>query len=206
MWIALALLVILFLLSLIYTLSKHQFPLNFLRNLAQYDSTRTDDDHKKTNRPELAAVFATFDRNKDGLITKQELAESLRGSGMEMSDEDISDEFKKVDSNGDGLIDLEEFCGIFESKEINKGEGEKGDEELRGAFDVFDGNGDGLITVEELGLMMSSLGFIKEGNSLNKCREMIKSVDKDGDGMVNFEEFKKMMMISKSRTGIVSPS
>ena len=64
--------------------------------------------------------------------------------------------------------------------------------DLKEAFDVFDGDRDGLITVEELGMILSSLG-LKEGKKLEACKEMIKKVDLDGDGMVNFDEFKRMM-------------
>lgn len=66
---------------------------------------------------------------------------------------------------------------------------------------MFDGNNDGLITKEELGLVLTSLG-LKEGNYIEEdCKEMIKKVDVDGDGMVNFDEFKIMM---KSRCNIRS--
>ncbi|KAL0345276.1 UNVERIFIED_CONTAM: Calmodulin-like protein 2 [Sesamum radiatum] len=73
-----------------------------------------------------------------------------------------------------------------------------GDGDLKEAFDVFDGNKDGLITVEELGLVLSSLGFT-EGKKLEDCKEMIRKVDMDGDGMVNFDEFKKMMRAGLGR-------
>ena len=39
---------------------------------------------------------------------------------------------------------------------------------------MFDQNGDGFITVED-------------------CKKMIMKVDVDGDGMVNYKEFKQMM-------------
>lgn len=96
---------------------------------------------------------------------------------------------EKMDSNGDGLIDFEEFCELFESI---SGDRKVVDEEMREAFEVFDGNRDGLISVEELGLVLCSLGFV-EGNRIENCKEMISKVDVDGDGMVNFDEFKNMM-------------
>ncbi|KAJ6941403.1 hypothetical protein NC651_007245 [Populus alba x Populus x berolinensis] len=63
---------------------------------------------------------------------------------------------------------------------------------MREAFNVFDQNGDGFITVEELKSVLSSLG-LKQGRTLEDCKRMIKKVDVDGDGMVNFREFKQMM-------------
>ncbi|KAL0427131.1 UNVERIFIED_CONTAM: Calmodulin-like protein 2 [Sesamum latifolium] len=116
---------------------------------------------------------------------------------------------EKVDANGDGLIDFDEFCELFDSISGGgdydaEGRGEAGeraaggDGDLKEAFDVFDGNKDGLITVEELGLVLSSLGFT-EGKKLEDCKEMIRKVDMDGDGMVNFDEFKKMMRAGLGR-------
>ena len=73
--------------------------------------------------------------------------------------------------------------------------GVMGNEEvdLKEAFDVFDKDNDGLISVEELALVLTSLG-LREGRKIEECKEMIKKVDMDGDGMVNFNEFKRMMM------------
>ncbi|THU44468.1 hypothetical protein C4D60_Mb02t07700 [Musa balbisiana] len=53
-------------------------------------------------------------------------------------------------------------------------------------------NGDGFITVEELRSVLSSLG-LKQGRTVEECRKMISKVDVDGDGKVNFKEFKQMM-------------
>ncbi|KAL7239677.1 hypothetical protein ACSBR2_005547 [Camellia fascicularis] len=153
------------------------------------------------NKGELRSVFATFDKNNDGFITKRELKESLGNIGIDITENEVVDMVEKVDSNGDGLIDLDEFCGLYESmvsREEVIGEEEEGggkgvgEGDLKEAFAVFDGNGDGLITVEELGLVLSSLG-LKEGKRVESCKEMISKVDMDGDGMVNFDEFKSMM-------------
>lgn len=148
---------------------------------------------------ELRSVFATFDKNDDGYITKQELRESLKNIGISVEERDVEDMVQKVDSNGDGLIDLDEFYKLFDSisgldreKQGSEEAGEGRDGDLKEAFDVFDGNKDGLITVEELGLVLSSLGFT-EGKKFDDCQEMIRKVDVDGDGMVNFDEFKMMM-------------
>ncbi|KAK4343307.1 hypothetical protein RND71_036401 [Anisodus tanguticus] len=152
------------------------------------------------NKVALRSIFSTFDKNNDGYITKQELKLSLKNIGIVMEDIDIVDMVEKVDSNKDGLIDLDEFyelchtsLGIEEVNEgvMNQEEVAKREKDLKEAFDVFDHDKDGLITQEELSKILSSLGM-KEGKKLDHCKEMIKKVDVDGDGMVNFEEFKKM--------------
>lgn len=61
---------------------------------------------------------------------------------------------------------------------------------LREAFLIFDGDKNGLICAEELRRTLSKLGWTKCG--LKECKRMI-GVDKDGDGFVNFQDFRLMM-------------
>ncbi|XP_075076234.1 calmodulin-like protein 3 [Nicotiana tabacum] len=153
------------------------------------------------NKLELRSIFATFDKNNDGYITKQELKLSLKNIGIFMEDKDIVDMVDKVDSNKDGLIDLDEFyqlCHTFlgieavNEGEMNEEEESNREKDLKDAFDVFDYDKDGLISAEELSKILSSLG-LRQGKKLDYCKEMIRKVDVDGDGMVNFDEFKKMI-------------
>ncbi|CAN4113046.1 unnamed protein product [Withania somnifera] len=150
---------------------------------------------------ELKGIFATFDKNNDGYITHQELKQSLKNIGIYMEDVDIAEMVEKVDTNKDSLIDLDEFyelCHTFlgiqkvVSEDQEEDEQEEGEGNLKDAFDVFDDDKDGLISEEELSKVLSSLG-LKQGKKLDDCKEMIRNVDVDGDGMVNFDEFKKMM-------------
>ncbi|MBA0710259.1 hypothetical protein Golax_025246, partial [Gossypium laxum] len=152
------------------------------------------------NNLELKRVFSTFDKNGDGFITKQELRESLKNIRMFMTESEVEEMVVKLDANGDGLIDFDEFrilCKAIDDDDDGGGGeeferlGEEG-EILKEAFDVFDRDKDGLITVEELGSVLCSLG-LKEGDKIEDCKAMIRKVDIDGDGMVNFDEFKTMM-------------
>lgn len=148
-------------------------------------------------RSELRKVFSTFDKNGDGFITKQELRESLRNMRISMTETEVDDVVVKFDSNGDGLLDFDEFCLLTMAMSGGDEKEGGGEDEVEGnlkeAFDVFDKDEDGLISVEELALVLTSLG-LREGKKIEECREMIKKVDMDGDGMVNFNEFKKMMI------------
>ncbi|KAK9146075.1 hypothetical protein Sjap_005978 [Stephania japonica] len=71
-------------------------------------------------------------------------------------------------------------------------QGQDEEEDIKEAFNVFDQNRDGFITVEELNSVLSTLG-LKQGRTLEDCKRMIKNVDVDGDGMIDFKEFKQMM-------------
>lgn len=148
----------------------------------------------------LQMVFSTFDKNGDGYITQQELQESLKSLGLSWEEQHVASVVENLDSNKDGLIDLAEFEALYKELGGLVGEEEDGEvvgveEELREAFDVFDSNGDGQITVEELRLVMSSLGL---GHGVDDCTSMIKKVDMDGDGKVNFQEFKAMMRSARA--------
>ncbi|CAL0322925.1 unnamed protein product [Lupinus luteus] len=131
-----------------------------------------------------------FDRNGDGQITKKELSESLKNLGICISEEDLIQMIEKIDVNGDGYVDIEEFGELYQTIMDEKDE----DEDMKEAFNVFDQNGDGFITGEELSAVLSSLG-LKYGKTLEDCKSMIKKVDVDGDGMVSFKEFKKMKKV-----------
>ncbi|XP_077867089.1 neo-calmodulin-like isoform X2 [Saccoglossus kowalevskii] len=58
------------------------------------------------------------------------------------------------------------------------------------AFSLFDKNGDGTISIWELGTVMRSLG---QNPTEDELQEMIKEVDEDGNGEIDFEEFLTMM-------------
>ncbi|XP_022755155.1 calmodulin-like protein 3 [Durio zibethinus] len=182
------------------------------KTVTQVISVKERSDSKKV---EQKRVFATFDKNGDGFITKQELRESLKNIRMFLTEKEVEEMVLKVDANGDGLIDFDEFCTLCQAMDghheegVRRGEDGNGiveegvvEGELKEAFDVFDKDKDGLISVEELGSVLCSLG-LQEGNKMEDCKAMIRKVDMDGDGMVNFDEFKRMM---KSGGGLVSVS
>ncbi|RDX73463.1 Calmodulin-like protein 3, partial [Mucuna pruriens] len=140
------------------------------------------------DQAELARVFQMFDKNGDGRITRKELSDSLKNLGITISEQDLIQMIEKIDVNGDGFVDIDEFGGLYQTIMDEKDE----EEDMLEAFNVFDQNGDGFITGEELSEVLSSLG-LKHGRTVEDCKKMIKKVDVDGDGMVNYKEFKKMM-------------
>lgn len=137
---------------------------------------------------ELRRVFNMFDRNGDGKITKKELSDSLQNLGIFIPDKELVQMIDKIDANGDGYVDMEEFGGLYQTIMDEKDE----EEDIREAFNVFDQNRDGFITVDELRSVLASLG-LKQGRTVEDCKLMIKKVDADGDGRVNYKEFKQMM-------------
>uniref|UniRef100_A0A1I8HUJ0 Calmodulin n=1 Tax=Macrostomum lignano TaxID=282301 RepID=A0A1I8HUJ0_9PLAT len=62
--------------------------------------------------------------------------------------------------------------------------------EIRESFALFDKNGDGSISTEEIGEVMRSLGQMPSHSEL---QEMVRQVDTDGNGCIEFNEFAAMM-------------
>lgn len=151
-------------------------------------SDAVESHQKRMDSDELRRIFQIFDRNGDGRITKNELNSSLENMGIFIPDPELIQMIEKIDVNGDGCVDIDEFGSLYQTIMDERDE----EEDMREAFNVFDQNGDGFICVEELKSVLASLG-LKQGRTIEDCKQMINKVDIDGDGMVNYDEFKQMM-------------
>ncbi|GAB2279954.1 Probable calcium-binding protein cml25 [Dionaea muscipula] len=139
---------------------------------------------------EMEHVFKKFDVNGDGKISSSELGSIMRTLGQEVPEEELRIMIEEVDCDGDGFIDLKEFIEL-NTKGVDHVEALRNLEE---AFSVYDRDRNGSITAEELQEVLKSLG---DECSIADCRRMITAVDVDGDGMINFEEFREMMVGSR---------
>lgn len=140
---------------------------------------------------EVERVFRRYDANGDGKISAEELASVLRALGAPPGPGEVRRMMDEMDADRDGFVDLAEFvafhCGGGDGKEEEEDASEA---ELREAFRMYDADRNGLISARELHRVLRQLG---DKCSVADCSRMIRSVDADGDGSVNFDEFKKMM-------------
>ncbi|PPD90854.1 hypothetical protein GOBAR_DD12202 [Gossypium barbadense] len=141
----------------------------------------------QTQLQEIEEVFKKFDANGDGKISASELGSIMKSLGQHPSDEELHNMIKEFDADGDGFINFNEFIELntkgVDSEEVL--------ENLKDAFSVYDIDGNGWVSAEELHEVLKSLG---EECSIAECRKMISGVDNDGNGMIDFEEYKVMMM------------
>eukprot|EP00761_Pharyngomonas_kirbyi_P003552 gb/GECH01003556.1/.p1 GENE.gb/GECH01003556.1/~~gb/GECH01003556.1/.p1 ORF type:complete len:163 (+),score=66.64 gb/GECH01003556.1/:1-489(+) len=63
-------------------------------------------------------------------------------------------------------------------------------QEIKEAFDLFDTDGSGYIDAKELKVAMRALGFEHKKEEVKKW---IAEIDKDGKGVIGFEEFEQFM-------------
>jgi Ca2+-binding EF-hand superfamily protein len=92
--------------------------------------------------------------------------------------------FGNIDYDNNGTISFDEFvkAAIDKKKLLTE-------EKLKAAFALFDRNGDGDIEAKELKEVIGD----DNNNEDNIWDQMIKEVDLDGNGVIDFEEFKEMM-------------
>ncbi|GAB2294649.1 hypothetical protein Dimus_028845 [Dionaea muscipula] len=136
---------------------------------------------------ELQEAFGLFNKNGDGYITIEELAGMIRSLDPYPKPEELEDMIVEVDAYGDGTVKFTEFLTFM----ARKNQETDAEEELREAFQVFDKDQNGYISPNELKHVMVNLG---EKLTDEEAEQMIKEADSDGDGLVNYDDFAKMMM------------
>lgn len=147
-------------------------------------------------------VFDEFDKDKSGKISAQELGSAVRMLGLNPTMKELQNVLKKIDRNGNGTIEYDEFLAFLKRSYKEKGEDSKAKitlsdyvssqstnalvMEAKSAFDKIDQDKNGEISVHELGTALRMLG-------LNPTREEVQSIiigmNKKGDGLIKFDEF-----------------
>lgn len=135
---------------------------------------------------EFRCAFDLFDEDHDGYITAEELGKVIRSLGQTPSIDDLKEMIKEVDKDGNGTIEFDEFLTLMECKMKD----DDSEEELMEAFKVFDKGNLGLISKNDIKQVMKMMGEILTQEELD---DLMDQWDQDKDGLLNFDEFKKMM-------------
>ena len=136
---------------------------------------------------EFKQAFNIFDKDKDGYITIKELDQIMKKLGQTLTESELQNMINEVDIDGSGTIDFRDFLGIM-IKRLKETDGE---DELIEVFKIFDSDRNGLINSSELLNVMMTLG---EDTNKEDIEDLIKEVDHDGDGFINFEEFIRLIL------------
>ena len=133
--------------------------------------------------------FNQIDENGDGMIQKSEFIKAYKKLHPDKDEAAVEERalmvFSAADMDGNGEIDFDEWC----TATINKNE-LLNDKNLKAAFALFDKDGGGTIEAAEVASIL--------GNNMSKeeqvWQDVIREVDINGDGQIDFEEFKVMML------------
>ena len=157
---------------------KSQFSTAVVTFVANY---MMNDDELKS----LKKLFFELDEKGKGVITKEDLFRGMDECfDHKITKEEAEQIFSNIDYDNNGTISFDEFlkAAIDKKKLLTE-------EKLKAAFALFDMNGDGDIEAKEL------QGVMGENNDIqgDVWAKMIAEVDLDGNGVIDFEEFKDMM-------------
>ena len=134
----------------------------------------------------LRKSFAEIDKNGDGYISKSEMSDAINAIGRLVTDRELEEMMRIVDTDGHNLVDFNQFLELMDRNCLVQ----SADKEMTDLFSIFDVDNDGFITQAEISNLMKKLG---EKIRKKDIRQMIKEADKNKDGKIDFKEFKEMV-------------
>ncbi|KAK2660662.1 hypothetical protein Ddye_007195 [Dipteronia dyeriana] len=135
-----------------------------------------------------AALTAVFGMQNNGKIKKEKARRVVENLGLMYSEEEKS----RFDLPAGGVDEEGEEEVVVEEVLVEMQEKSRRDELLREAFKIFDEDGNGYIDATELKRVLQCLGLDK-GWDMLELQMMLKVVDLNLDGKVDFGEFELMM-------------
>jgi len=142
---------------------------------------------KEDEIQQLQEMFKSLDQNSDGTITLQELKDGIDRLNLSGLPENMKELLMEMDVDGSGSIDYTEFLAAsLDQQQYHQ------EKICWAAFTVFDADGSGTISRVELEQVLAS-GQLAEVMGSQAIDRVLKECDADGDGLINFDEFMKMM-------------
>ncbi|CAO0800698.1 unnamed protein product [Mucor circinelloides] len=122
-------------------------------------------------------------------MTAETLKEIYKAAGIKVTDAEVQSQIQAADAKGHGKVDFDDFLAVMTKQHDTNAE-----EGVAKVFDMLDTDNDGQLNGEDL-----KRGVSLFGNSVTEAdiEEMMASADVDGDGLINYEEFLKVMTPSK---------
>ncbi|KAG5877407.1 hypothetical protein JTB14_035645 [Gonioctena quinquepunctata] len=142
------------------------------------------------------AVFDKFDEDKSGEISVAELGIAMERLGENVTQKEIQNMIKAADLDNNGAVDFEEFLLMILRRQ-NSGVALPEDDEIFRIFKIFDTDGSGKITRTKLKRGMAALG---EDLTEEEVNFMVKEADVDGDGVINYQDFKTVFKNLMNKT------
>ena len=161
---------------------------NFSKHSKFYQTVLTFLSHnyaEKSQLDKLKKIFYKIDKNLDGKLSKEELMQAYKTSGIKINKEQLNKIMNSIDFDNNGYIEYEEFIRATISKEnlftdIN----------LKTAFDMFDLDKNGSISLSEIKEVLG----IKKNDDDKVIIELMNEIQKNGNEEFNFQQFKESML------------
>ncbi|XP_066911910.1 uncharacterized protein [Clytia hemisphaerica] len=133
---------------------------------------------------ELKNAFIAFDRNCDGFIDSEDLGYVMGKLGHDLSSKEVKKVFKDICKHSNGKMDFTDFVEMMAQDKLVLTTSEQ---EILAAFQFLDQNHDGYITIDEL--LQRFHGCLSD----TEASRLMCEADANGDGKIDFNEFKHMM-------------
>jgi Ca2+-binding EF-hand superfamily protein len=143
---------------------------------------------------EYCKAFAAADTDSDGLISVEILGESLRQLGYAPTPPLMDDVLKEVKSTLHRPLGFDLFVRFVRIVRCREGFSETELEEYASLFNAVDSDLSDTIDSHELRKVLRRLGH---NASLVEVRSLLKSVDVNADGVLNFEEFLLLIRLQR---------
>lgn len=134
----------------------------------------------------LRRTFTLMDLNGDGMLSAEELKHGLEGLGKVLNEQQLKALCLLLDTNQSGCIEYTEFiAACLEARHLHS-------MALRAAFRYFDVDNSGKVTIAELREVIQGHSAMSTVPSA-AIESVLKEIDTDGDGCIDYEEFICMM-------------
>ena len=137
---------------------------------------------------ELRRIFKEFDKNGDGQLSYEEIRAGFKMyfKNEQIAESEINKLIESIDLDKNKYIEYEEFLRVTVNLDLLMT-----DKNLKMAFDFFDKDKSGKLSHDEIKEAICK-DFDAKDNEIIK--DILKEIDTNGDGQIDFKEFKELMI------------
>ncbi|XP_041968227.1 caltractin-like isoform X2 [Aricia agestis] len=140
----------------------------------------------KEQKSELRKAFNLLDFAGEGKIKAEDFRVAVKALGYEPTKEELLSMINSVDKGKTGALSYENFETAIMRKIMSL----DSDDDIMKSFHLFDTDNTGMISFENLKKVTEILGVDLTDEEIE---EMIEDADKDFDGLISEQEFKKII-------------